>query len=308
MWACECSVEWGQSLRTFRELLFMLRQFGRSGRRQASILLLCGKKVIFDRQVYTVSCQLADMPVIWIILPEHYPGGWRAHSVDVHPSIIRAALLAGYSSEGNSASQTGRLDTAQGLKRVLRPWGEPWHGMEALRAGQPHTPPQPLAVPPSIQTSSLWSCPPGHLVLPFPVPIQMLADAKWYLQPPKATAKEVTQTGPGACGQWAQWEPGRARVRYSQVCPGRAGTARFYHNIQVFPLPALSLAVNTELEHKHSNLQEKNKKQEKGAPMSIAAPHSLPFPEAQLLLPLLLPVGAHASSDTQENILFCVKG
>lgn len=42
--------------------------------------------------------------------------------------------------------------------------------------------------------------------------------------------------------------------------------------------------------------------------MSIAAPHSLPFPYTQLLLPLLLPVGAHASSDTQENILFCVKG
>lgn len=42
--------------------------------------------------------------------------------------------------------------------------------------------------------------------------------------------------------------------------------------------------------------------------MSIAAPHSLPFPYTQLLLPLLLTVGAHASSDTQENILFCVKG
>lgn len=133
--------------------------------------------------------------------------------------------------------------------------------MEALRAGQPHTPPQALAVPPSIQTSSLWSCPPGHPGLPFSAPIQTLADAKWYLQPPKASAKGVTQTGPGACGQWAQWEPGQARERYSQVCPGRAGIARFYHNIQVFPLPALSLAVKTELEHKHLNLQqEKNKK------------------------------------------------
>lgn len=99
-------------------------------------------------------------------------------------------------------------------------------------------------------------------------------------------------------------------MRYGQECPERAGTARFYPNIQVFPLPALSLAVKTELDHKHSNLkQEKIKrKQEKGAPMSIAAPHSLPFSYAQLLLPLLLPVGAHASSDTQESILFCVKG
>lgn len=75
MWGCECSVEWGQSLPTFRELLLMLSQFGRSGRRQADILLLCGKKVIFDRQVYTVSWQQADMPVIWAILPEYYPGG-----------------------------------------------------------------------------------------------------------------------------------------------------------------------------------------------------------------------------------------
>lgn len=166
-----------------------------------------------------------------------------------------------YSSKGDSVPQTGRLDTARGLRCVLRPCGEPWHGMEALRADQPHTPPQPLAVPPSIQTSSLWSCSPGHPVLLFPVPIQMLAAAKWHLQPPKASAKGVTQPGPGACGQWARWEPGQARERYSQACPGCAGTARFYHNIQVFPLPALSLAVKTELEHKHSNLQqEKNKK------------------------------------------------
>lgn len=48
-------MEQGQSLPTFRELLFTLSQFGRSGRRQAYILLLCGKKVIFDKQVYTVS-------------------------------------------------------------------------------------------------------------------------------------------------------------------------------------------------------------------------------------------------------------
>lgn len=42
--------------------------------------------------------------------------------------------------------------------------------------------------------------------------------------------------------------------------------------------------------------------------MSIAAPLSLLLPYGRLLLPLLLPAGAHASSDTQENILFCVKG
>lgn len=168
MCGCECSVEWGQSLPTFREVLFMLSRFGRSGRRQADILLLCGKKVIFDRQVYTVSWQQADMPVIWAILPECYPGGWCAYSVDVHPSIIRAAPLAEYPSESDSVPPTGRLDMAQGLKRDPRPCGEPWHGMEALRAGQPHTPPQPLAVPPSIQTSPLWSCPPGHPVLPLP--------------------------------------------------------------------------------------------------------------------------------------------
>lgn len=42
--------------------------------------------------------------------------------------------------------------------------------------------------------------------------------------------------------------------------------------------------------------------------MKIAAPHSLPFQYTQLLLPLLLPAGAHAYSDTQENILFRVKG
>lgn len=42
--------------------------------------------------------------------------------------------------------------------------------------------------------------------------------------------------------------------------------------------------------------------------MSITVLPSLPFPYARLLLPLLLPARAHASSDTQENILFCVKG
>lgn len=120
-----------------------------------------------------------------------------------------------------------------------------------------------LSLPPSI-SSSLWSCPPGHPVLPFPTSIQMLADAEGYLQPPKASARDVkgvTQIGPGACGWWAQGDPGWARVRYGQVCPGRAGTASFYHDIQVFPLPALCLAVKTELDHKRSNLkQEKNKK------------------------------------------------
>lgn len=49
----------------------------------------------------------------------------------------------------------------------------------------------------------------------------------------------------------------QAGLSYGQVCPGRAGTARFDHDIQVFPLPALSLAVKTELEHKRSNLKQK---------------------------------------------------
>lgn len=162
-------------------------------------------------------------------------------------------------------------------------WGAmAWHGgTEGQPATYPSTYGSPwLSFPPSI-SSSPWSCPPGHPVLPFPVPIQMLADAKWYLHPPKASAqdvKELKHIGPGACGWWAQWEPGW--VKYSQMCPGCAGTARFYHNIQVFPLPALSFAVKTELDHKHSNLQQEKikRKQEKRAQMSIAAPHSLPFP------------------------------
>lgn len=129
MCGCECSVEWGQSLPTLREVRFMLSRFGRSGRRQADILLLCGKKVIFDRQVYTVSWQQADMPFIWAILPEYYPGGWCAHSVDVHPSIIRAALLADCPSKSDSVPQTGRLDLARGLKRSQAMWGAmAWHG------------------------------------------------------------------------------------------------------------------------------------------------------------------------------------
>lgn len=88
----------------------------------------------------------------------------------------------------------------------------------------------------------------------------MPADAEQYLWPPKASARGVmgaTQIGPGACGwassRWADSEPGWAGARYGQVCPGHAGTAKFYHDIQVFPLPVLSLAVRTQPDHKHSN-------------------------------------------------------
>lgn len=102
----------------------------------------------------------------------------------------------------------------------------------------------------------LWGtpCPPPTT----PVQLQMPADAEWYLRPSKTSARGVmgaTRIGPGACGwasgRWADSEPGWAR--YGQVCPGRAGTARLCHDIQVFPLPVLSLAVRTESDHKHSN-------------------------------------------------------
>lgn len=118
-----------------------------------------------------------------------------------------------------------------------------------------------LSLPPSV-SPTLSSCPPGRPVPPatIPVELQMPADAEWYLWPPNASARGVmaaTQMGPGACGwasdRWADSEPGWARARYGQVCPGRAGTARLYHDIQVFPLPVLSLAVRTEPDHKHSN-------------------------------------------------------
>lgn len=201
---------------------------------------------------------------------------------------------------------------AQGLKCVLRPCREPWRGMEALQAGQPHTPPQPLAVPPSI-----------HLLMPLVLSSRAPCASPPNTQPDAGRCPVVSAATSSLCtrregsdtdwarGCWAQWEPGWTRVRYGQVCPGRAGTARFYHDIQVFPLPALSLAVKTELDHKHLNLKQEKKikrKQEKGAPTSITAPRSLPFPYTQLLLPLVPPARAHASSNTQENILFCVKG
>lgn len=170
------------------------------------------------------------MPVIGAILPEYYPGGWHAHSMDAHPSIIRAALLAECSSECDSLPQTGRQDVAQGLKCVLRPCGEPWRGTEALQPASHMSLHSPwLSLPPSI-SSSLRFCPPGHPGLPFPILIQMLADAKWYLQPPKASAgdvKGVTQIGPGACGWWAQWEPGWAELR--------SGVPRACWDSQVLP-------------------------------------------------------------------------
>lgn len=249
------------------------------------------------------TCQLFEQ-FCWNIILGVYvhtpPSSEQFFSQSIHPSAIHYLKRDVWTWHGgDNASQAV--------------WGAVvWHGDTA---GRPATHPSTAPGCPSLHPSPHPSGPvlQGHPVLPLPIPVQLLADAKWYLQPPKASAwdaKGVTQIGPGPCGRWAQWEPGWARVRYGQVCPGRAGTATFYHDIQVFPLPALSLAVKTELDHKYSNLkQEKIKrKQEKRALMSIAAPHSLLFPYSQLLLPLLLPAGAHASSDTQENILFRVKG
>lgn len=108
------------------------------------------------------------------------------------------------------------------------------HGM-ARRHCRPasHTPLHSpwLSLPPSI-SSSLRSCPPGHPVLPFPTPIQMLADAEGYLQPPKASARDVkgvTQIGPGACGWWAQGEPGLGQGEV------RSGVPRACWDSQLLP-------------------------------------------------------------------------
>lgn len=182
---------------------------------------------------------------------------WCARSMDAHPSIIRAALLAKYSSECNSLPQAGRLGTAQGLKYVLRPChGVAWrHSRPASRT--PLDSPW-LSLPPSL-SSSLWSRPPQHPVPPFPIPIQLLADAKRYLQPPlQETWREQHRlcqglVAGGLSGNQAGWGWGMVKV-----CPGRAGTARFY-DIQVFPLPAFFLAVKTELDHKHLNLKQEKK-------------------------------------------------
>lgn len=143
-------------------------------------------------------------------------------------------------------------------------WGAmAWHGgTEGQPASHPSTAPGCPSLHPDLTPLVLPSRAPCAPPSQYPYRCQQMPSAICsHLKP---LQRGVTQTGPGACGRWAQWEPGQARERYSQVCPGRAGTARLYHNIQVFLLPALSLAVKPELEHKRSNLQqEKNKKESK---------------------------------------------
>lgn len=133
----------------------------------------------------------ADMPVIWAILQEYYPGVLSERGADAQPSVIGADLLAGYWSGCDSLPQMGCLHVAWRQQPALRPCGEPRRCMEARWAGWPHTPLQPLAVPPSIPLSiplvlvlQGTLCPP----CPIPVQLQMPADAERYLWPPKASA------------------------------------------------------------------------------------------------------------------------
>lgn len=95
----------------------------------------------------------ADMPVIWAILQEYYPGVLSEHGADAQPSVIGADLLAGYWSGCDSLPQMGCLHVAWRQQPALRRCGEPRRCMEAQRAGWPHAPPQPLAVLPSIPLS-----------------------------------------------------------------------------------------------------------------------------------------------------------
>lgn len=125
---------------------------GRSGRRQAVILLLCGKKVIFDRQVCTVSWQQAPSRhasylgnfagiLSWgFMCTEHGCTPLHHQSSSSCRVFIRVRFITSNGTPGHGT----------GVTTVLRPCGEPWC-VGTLQAGQPHTPPQPLAVPPSIQ-------------------------------------------------------------------------------------------------------------------------------------------------------------
>lgn len=55
----------------------------------------------------------ADMPVIWAILQEYYPGVLSEHGADAQPSIIGAVLLAGCWSDCDLLPQTGCLHMAR---------------------------------------------------------------------------------------------------------------------------------------------------------------------------------------------------
>ena len=135
--------------------------------------------------------------------------------------------------------------------------------MEGLRAGRLCAPPQPLAVPPSIRPPlhPPPSHPPGHPVPPHrtsPAPAAgrrravPTAISSFRMRCDESNTDWAGGLRVGAL-RWADSDPGWAGASYGQVCPGRAGAARLCHDIQVFPLPVLSLAVRTEPDQKYSN-------------------------------------------------------
>lgn len=272
---CWCSVGQGRSLCMSVNDIYSQSVSGRSGR-QTGISLLClyGRKVILDRQVCTHSWQwepgrcasylgdftdISSLDFIW---------AWQGHTALLYQSSSCRAILV--------------------WVRFIAPNEVPARGMEAATCSHEVWETTPLcggaggwmATHPSATSGcclvplSISPYPHASLHLPAPdlrgapylpphtAPVQlwMLVDAEWYLRPFKASARGAmgaTKIGPGACRwascQWAGWELGWEGTRYGQVCPGRAGTARLYHDIQVFPLPVLSLALRTEPDYKHSN-------------------------------------------------------
>lgn len=201
------------------------------------------------------------MPVIWAISQEYYPGvlserrcaALRHRSGSSHGLLVRVRFVTPNGVSAHGTEVTTRSQAVRGAVSLH----------EGAAGHRPHAPLSFwLSVPPSIRLSIPLVLSSGAPCSPplIPVQLQIPADAEQYLRPSKASARSVTgptQIGTGArgwaSGRWADWEPGWAGVRYGQVCPGRAGTARLYHDIQVFPLPVLSLAVRTQPDHKHSN-------------------------------------------------------
>lgn len=120
--------------------------------RQADILLLCGKKVIFDRQDYTESWQQA---------PSRYACYWGNFARVLSWGLTRTQHgCTPLHHQGSSSCRVfirvrfitpnGTSGRGTGVKMCSQAvWGAmAWHGGTA--ASQPHVPPQPLAVPPSI--------------------------------------------------------------------------------------------------------------------------------------------------------------
>lgn len=154
--------------------------FGRSCRRQADILLLCGKKVIFDRQVCTVSWQ--QTPSRHASYLSSFAGilSWGFMCTPLHhrsSSSCRVFIRVRF------ITSNGTSGHGMGVTTLLRPCGEPWCGMETLQAGQPHTPPQPLAVPPSI-----------HLLIP------LVLSSRGTLCFPSQYQSSCWQMSSGICG------------------------------------------------------------------------------------------------------------